>query len=71
MTVSISNSYIFLYHLATKTLYVTFLPFIKDQYMIFILFIPLAKKIMYPIYDNISLLLAKEELVKTTSYSVS
>lgn len=43
ITILISNSYIISYNLTTKILYITFLHFIKKQYMIFGLFIILVK----------------------------
>lgn len=46
MIVSISNLYAILYKSATKTLYITYLYFIKDRNIIFILLIPSKKQII-------------------------
>lgn len=43
ITTSMSNSYIISYNLAGRTFYITYLNFIKDQYMIIALLVIFAK----------------------------
>lgn len=67
----ILNSYVILYSSTTKILYITYLHFIENQYMILALLVVLARQIILPIYNNKLLLFAKEKSIKTTSYSIS
>ena len=46
MIILILNPYIILYNLAIKKLFVTYLYFIKNQYMIFVLLFILIKRII-------------------------
>lgn len=71
MTALMLNLYAILYSLAIKTLRIIHLHLIKDQYMIFALLFALAKQMIYRIYDDISLLFANNESIKTSSYSIS
>ena len=67
----ISKPWVILYSFKAKTLLVTLLHLIKHQQMILALFLLFANTKTLPICDKRSLLLAKEALVKTSSYKDS
>ena len=70
MTMLILNSFTILYILATKILYIICLDFIKDQYIIFALFIALIKYIIQPIFNDIFLLFINKNFIKPISCNI-
>lgn len=68
LIISMSNLCVILFNLIIMTIYVTYLHFIKDQYMILLLLVISAKKMKRPIYNNNFLLLINYKFMKLTSY---